>query len=82
MQTATVSLTQDREGSTEEVASNTYEIGSIVMTKYVVALEIAGVLLLVALVGAIGLTRKKVPTETVRAARRPLGQIGRELEPE
>lgn len=81
-QTATVSLTQDREGPREESASNTYEVGLTVMTKYVVALEIAGVLLLVALVGAIGLTRKKVPTETVRAARRPLGQIGRELEPE
>lgn len=60
---------------------NTYAIGSAVMTRYVVALEIAGVLLLVSMVGAISLSRKKVPSEIVDAERKPIGQAGREVEP-
>lgn len=60
---------------------NTIGIGEMVMTKYVVALEIAGILLLVSMVGAIGLSRKKVPTEVLTAPPRPLGQVGREVEP-
>lgn len=60
---------------------NVAKIGSVVMTKYVVALEIAGVLLLVSMVGAIALSRKKVASEGFRAPPRPLGQIGREVEP-
>ena len=80
-QTATVSLTQDQGESAVAALGNTYEIGAAVMTEYVVALEISGVLLLVALVGALGMTRKKVPSETVRAAQRPLGEVGKDLEP-
>lgn len=80
-QTATVSLTQDQGESAVTALGNTYVIGAAVMTKYVVALEISGVLLLVALVGALGMTRKKVPSETVRAAQRPLGEVGKDLEP-
>lgn len=60
---------------------NTYAIGAAVMTRYVVALELAGVLLLVSMVGAIALARKKVPVEGVSATPRPLGQVGREVEP-
>jgi NADH-quinone oxidoreductase subunit J len=64
-------------------AGNTAAVGAAVMTKYVVALEIAGVLLLVAMVGAIALSRKKVPVaEAVfTTAPKPIGQIGREVEP-
>jgi len=61
--------------------SNTGAIGAAVMTKYVVALEIAGVLLLVAMVGAIAMSRKKVPVERFAAPVRPIGQVGREVEP-
>ena len=45
------------------------------------ALEIAGVLLLVAMVGAIALSKKKVPTEGFRPPREPLGEIGKRVEP-
>lgn len=62
-------------------SSNTYAIGAAVMTRYVVALELAGVLLLVSMVGAIALSQKKVPVEGLTAPPRPLGQVGREVEP-
>ena len=51
------------------------------MTKYVVALEIAGVLLLVAMIGAIALSKKQVPTEGFRPPGKPLGEIGKRVEP-
>lgn len=60
---------------------NTAGVGALVMTKYVVALEIAGVLLLISMIGAIALSRKKVPTEVTISTPRPLGQVGREVEP-
>jgi len=61
--------------------SNTSSIGWLVMTRYVVALEIAGVLLLVAMIGAIALSKKKVPIDGLGAIARPLGQVGREVPP-
>ena len=66
-----------------EPTGNTMAIGAAVMTKYVVALEIGGILLLVSMIGAIALTRKKVTSEGWVAAepRKPLGQVGREVEP-
>ncbi len=60
---------------------NTTAIGRAVMTRYIVAFEIAGVLLLVSMVGAIALAKKKLPTETVEEERTPIGQIGREVPP-
>lgn len=60
---------------------NTLAIGSLVMTKYVVVLQIAGLLLLISMVGAIALSRKRVPHDYVQSAQAPLGQIGREVEP-
>jgi NADH-quinone oxidoreductase subunit J len=62
-------------------AGNTSLVGAAVMTKYVVVLELAGVLLLISMIGAIALSRKDVPVETFAAAGRPLGQIGREVPP-
>lgn len=60
---------------------NTAAVGTAVMTKYVVVLEISGVLLLIAMIGAIALSKKKVPSEQVRTARKPLGQVGKEVAP-
>jgi NADH-quinone oxidoreductase subunit J len=60
---------------------NTYAIGATVMTKHVVALEVAGLLLLISMIGAIAMARKKLPVEGFIAPRRPLGRIGREVEP-
>jgi NADH-quinone oxidoreductase subunit J len=61
--------------------SNTAGVGVIVMTKHVVVLEISGLLLLISMIGAIALARKKVPTEAFAPPARPLGQSGREVEP-
>lgn len=71
----------DVAGSIEQPSGNTGRIGAIVMTKHVVALEVGGVLLLVSMIGAIGLSRKKVPAEGFVSPRKPLGQVGREVEP-
>ena len=62
---------------------NTSEIGAAVMTRYVIALEVSGVLLLIAMVGAIALSRKKVPVEGLGLDTGPklIGQVGREVEP-
>ena len=60
---------------------NTGEIGRILMTRYVIVLEIAGILLLISMVGAIALSRKTVPHERSATPSVPLGQIGREAEP-
>ena len=64
-----------------ESQSNTAAIGQLIMTRYVVVLEIAGVLLLVSMIGAIAMSRKKVPNESYEEPARPIGQIGREVEP-
>ncbi len=83
---ATIPVTQaDTEPATPPVGaggeSNTLSIAAIVMTKYVVVLELSGVLLLVAMIGAIAMSRKQVPTDPYQAPRRPLGEIGKEVEP-
>ncbi len=66
---------------TELLTGNTAQIGAAVMTRYVVALEIAGVLLLVAMIGAIAMCKKPVPLGGVFAAQKPLGQVGKEVPP-
>ena len=67
--------------SAEQPSSNTTAIGAAVMTRYVVALEVAGLLLLISMVGAIALTRKKAPPDQFAATGKPLGQVGREVVP-
>ncbi len=64
-----------------QLTGNTMAIGAAVATKYVVALELAGVLLLISMVGAIALSRKRITSDVVRSPHRALGQIGREVEP-
>ena len=55
------------------------------LARYMVPLEIAGVLLLIAMVGAVAVARKRIPVTEAGAlappAERPLGQSGREAEP-
>lgn len=60
---------------------NTSQVGRAMLTQYVVSLEIAGVLLLVAMVGAIVVSKKRVPADEAAAPRRPPGEIGREVAP-
>jgi NADH-quinone oxidoreductase subunit J len=61
-------------------ASNTLSLGAYLFTRYVVVIELAGILLLVSMVGAIALSRKRIDSD-VQWPRRPLGQIGKEVEP-
>jgi NADH-quinone oxidoreductase subunit J len=60
--------------------SNTLLLGATLMTRYVVVLELAGILLLVSMVGAIALSRKRVAADPLTQPYR-LGRIGREVEP-
>ena len=78
---APVTLTSSDEPAPTLPDSNTLAVGATVMTKYVVALEIAGVLLLVAMVGAIALSKKRVPTDGYRPESVSLGAVGKEVPP-
>ncbi len=60
---------------------NTEEIGGLVISQYVVAFEIAGVLLLIAMIGAIAVSRKRVPAEDWAGPASEPGKIGREVPP-
>jgi NADH-quinone oxidoreductase subunit J len=60
---------------------NTFQVGVVMLSRYVVALELSGVLLLVAMVGAIALARKPVPRDVPMPTPPPPGQIGREVAP-
>jgi len=60
---------------------HTLAVGWALMTKFVVALELSGVLLLVSMVGAIAMSRRRVEPEVPRTQERPLGQIGKEVPP-
>ena len=60
---------------------NTLAIGRMVMTRYIVVLEMAGVLLLISMVGAVALARKKAPADGYQPAARSVGQIGKEVPP-
>ncbi len=64
-----------------EMESNTMSIARILMTRYVVVLELSGVLLLVSMVGAIALSRKEVPVDPDQPTPAPLGEIGKNVEP-
>lgn len=60
---------------------NTLAVGRSLMTHYVVALELAGVLLLVGLVGAVALVTRKVPRDGTAEPPAPIGRIGKEVQP-
>ncbi len=62
-------------------SGNTMALGAIVTTRYVVALELAGILLLISMVGAIALSRKRIATDVIRPTPPALGRIGKEVEP-
>ncbi|MFQ5491421.1 MAG: NADH-quinone oxidoreductase subunit J [Phycisphaerae bacterium] len=61
--------------------SNTRAVGRSMLSTYVITLEVAGLLLLVAMVGAIAIAKKRVPGEEDHADRPAPGSIGREVAP-
>ena len=66
-------------------AGNTAAVGATLLSRYMIPLEIAGVLLLIGMVGAVAVARKHVPPTEAGVpgppAERPLGQAGREAAP-
>lgn len=63
------------------VAGNTLAVGRSMFGEYVVVVQLAGLLLLVAMVGAIAVSRKQVPVEEVGPPPLPPGTIGRQVPP-
>jgi len=60
---------------------NTLTVGRSMFSDYVVVVQLAGLLLLVAMVGAIAVSRKQVPAEETGPAPPAPGVIGREVPP-
>ena len=81
MRLAADASVSDSTSAGTKVSGETLAVGWTIMTKYIVALELAGVLLLVSMVGAIAMSRRRVVPETARMPERPLGQIGKEVPP-
>lgn len=63
--------------------SHVAAIGRELMTRYAVAVEVAGVLLMVAMIGALAIARKHVPSDAHarRSEMPPPGEIGRTVKP-
>jgi len=64
-----------------EGGENTVALGRILMTQYAISVELAAVLLMVAMIGAIAVARKHIPHAEDLTRRRPLGAAGREAKP-
>jgi NADH-quinone oxidoreductase subunit J len=60
---------------------NTVGIGRALFGHYVVAIQLAGLLLLVGMIGALALVRKKVPRDVPAEPPIQLGRAGREVKP-
>lgn len=72
--TAVVTATTAAEG-------NTLSVGRVLLTDFPVSVELAGVLLMVAMIGAIAIARKRIPQADEGAEARPPGEIGKQAEP-
>ena len=71
--------TSDSESAADE--GNTLSLARVLMTDFAVSVELAGVLLMVAMVGAIAIARKRIPTAAGDVELPPPGEIGRRVEP-
>ncbi len=80
---ASTAASSVQEPGAESPVGNTLLIGRQLMTRYVVVLELAGVLLLLAMVGAIAIARKKFPPSPDRMLEEKLiiGQKGKTAAP-
>jgi NADH:ubiquinone oxidoreductase subunit 6 (subunit J) len=61
-------------------SGNTLSLGHVLLTDFAVSVELAGVLLMVAMIGAIAIARKKLP-RAVEEEPLPPGEIGRHVKP-
>lgn len=60
---------------------NTVDLGRLLMTDLAVSVELAAVLLMVAMVGAIAVARRKLPQPDLAGESLPPGEIGRRVRP-
>ena len=70
-------------GVASEVAAvgNTLAIGDVLLHRFAVSVELAGVLLMVAMIGAIAIARKRIPRADEGDESLPPGEIGRRAKP-
>lgn len=60
-------------------ASNVRQVGLVLFTNYVIAVQVAGVLLLVAMVGGIAIARKRIEPEALTPEERRQSQVEEDL---
>lgn len=60
---------------------NTLALGRVLLTDFAVSVELAGVLLMVAMIGAIAIARKKLPRAESEEELLPPGEVGRHVTP-
>ncbi|HKQ47616.1 MAG TPA: NADH-quinone oxidoreductase subunit J [Phycisphaerae bacterium] len=65
----------------ESANGNTLALGRVLLTDFAVSVELAGVLLMVAMIGAIAIARKKLPRGEHEEEMLPPGEIGRHVTP-
>lgn len=71
----------DPNASAALASRNTVELGKLLMTDFAIAVELAAVLLMVALVGAVAVARKRLPQVGDQGERQMPGEAGRHVEP-
>lgn len=62
-------------------AGNTLSLGRVLLTDFAVSVELAGVLLMVAMIGAIAVARKRLPRADHDVDELPPGEIGKHVKP-
>ena len=60
---------------------NTEAMGVELMDRFMVAVQVAGVLMLVAMVGAIALARRRLPPTEESKGSLPPGEVGKRVKP-
>lgn len=63
------------------VEGNTMAVGRVLLDRFAISVELAGVLLMVAMIGAIAIARKDVPRAADEAEALPPGEAGRRASP-
>ena len=71
----------DEENAIASAGRNTIELGRLLMTDLAISVELAAVLLMVAMVGAIAVARRRLPQPDAPGEHLPPGELGRRAKP-
>ena len=63
------------------MAGNTAALGEVLLSRFAVSVELAGVLLMVAMIGAIAIAQKRIPRADDEIETLPPGEAGRRASP-